>query len=93
MSLVISYRYTVVIEIIMKPLRVIKLLKHNTVLKPFYIALSDDLRFHALYDEISIGNSNSVGGAIESIPNKHLYEVSDNTVDWERLPHIYPKAS
>lgn len=93
MSLVISYQYAVVVEITMKPLRVIKILKHNTVLKPFYIALSDDLRFHALYGDISIGTSNSVGGAIESVPNKHLYEVSDNTIDWERLSHIYPEVS
>jgi hypothetical protein len=63
---------------------VIKLLKHETVLKPFYIALSTDMRFHALYGDVSVGSSNSVGGAIESIPNKHLYGLSDNAMDWER---------
>ena len=63
----------------------IKLLKHDTVLKPFYIALSDDLRFHALYGDISLGDSNSISGAIEAIPNKHLYEVPNNLMDWERL--------
>lgn len=64
---------------------VIKLLKHETVLKPFFIALSNDLRFHALYGDASVGSSNSVGGAIASIPNKYLYGVSDNTMDWERI--------
>ena len=64
---------------------VIKLLKHETVLKPFFIALSNDLRFHAVYGDTSVGSSNSVGGAIALIPNKHLYGVSDNTMDWERI--------
>ena len=63
----------------------IKLLKHDTVLKPFYIALSDDLRFHALHGDISIGDSNSISGAIEAIPNKHLYGVPNNAMDWDRL--------
>lgn len=63
----------------------IKLLKHETVLKPFFIALSNDLRFHAVYGDTSVGSSNSVGGAIALIPNKHLYGVSDNTMDWERI--------
>ena len=63
----------------------IKLLKHNTVLRPFYVALSDDLRFHALYDDISVGIGNSLGGAIEAIPNKHLYGLSNSAMDWERL--------
>ena len=63
----------------------IKLLKHGAVLKPFYIALSDDMRFYALYGDAPVGSSNSVGGAIASIPNKHLYGISENPIDWERL--------
>ncbi|MBU3625525.1 hypothetical protein ICN48_04655 [Polynucleobacter sp. JS-Safj-400b-B2] len=63
----------------------IKLLKHDTVLKPFYIALSSDMRFHALYGDISIVDSNSISGAIEAIPNKHLYGVPNNAMDWDRL--------
>ena len=66
----------------------IKLLKHDTVLKPFYIALSDDLRFHSLYGDISIGASNSPSGAIEAIPNKHLYGLPNNAMDWGRLTPI-----
>jgi hypothetical protein len=64
---------------------VIKILKHETALKPFYIAMSNDLRFHALYDDISVGVGYSLIGAIESIPNKHLYGLSSKTQDWERL--------
>ena len=63
----------------------INLLKHESVLKPFYIAPSDDLRFHALYSDVSMGSSNSVGGAIALIPNKYLYGISDNVMDWDRL--------
>ena len=64
----------------------IKLLKYDTVLKPFYIALSDDLRFHVLYGDTSVVTSNSIGGAINAIPNKHLYGLTKNLMDWERLP-------
>ena len=65
---------------------VIKLLKHDTVLKPFYIALLDDQRFHALYGDTSVGSSNLVGGAeLLSITNKRLYGISDSTMDWERI--------
>jgi len=71
----------------------IKLLKHYTALKPFYIALSIDLRFHALYGGISVGTSNSIGGAIEAIPNKHLYGLSNNAMDWERLIPISLNAA
>ncbi len=63
----------------------IKLLKHDTALKPFYIALSSDMRFHTLYGDISVGTSNSIGGAIDAIPNKHLYGPPNNAMDWERL--------
>jgi len=64
---------------------VINLLKHDTVLKPFYIALSSDMRFHALYGDTSMATSNSISGAIEAIPNKHLYGVPSNAMDWKRL--------
>ena len=64
---------------------VIKLLKHNTVLQPFYIALSSDLQFHALYDDISVGSGKTIYGAIDSIPNKHLYGISNSPLNWGRL--------
>jgi len=67
---------------------VIKLLKHETVLKPFYIALSSDMRFHALYGDTPVGANNSISGAIDAIPNKHLYGLSNNAMDWERLDPI-----
>ena len=70
----------------------IKLLKHDTVLKPFYIALSDDLRFHALYGDTPVVASNSIGGAIDAIPNKHLYGLPNNAMDWERLSPTAPNA-
>jgi hypothetical protein len=72
---------------------VIKLLKHDTVLKPFYIALSDDLRFHALYGDTSVVASNSIGGAIDAIPNKHLYGLPNNAMDWECLDPINSDAN
>jgi hypothetical protein len=72
--------------------QVIKLLKHDTVLKPFYIVLSDDMHFHALYDNISVGTSDSIGGAIGAIPNRHLYGVSNNIVDWECLSPAMPNT-
>lgn len=71
----------------------IKILKHDAALRPFYIALSYDLLFHALYGDLSVGASNSIGGAIEAIPNKHLYGLSDNAMDWERLIPISLNAS
>ena len=74
-----------VIQKRIKLIYMINLLKHKSILKPFYIALSDDQRFHALYSDVSVGSSNSVGGAIASIPNKFLYGVSNNILDWERL--------
>ncbi len=72
---------------------VIKLLKHETVLKPFYIALSDDLRFHALYGDTSVATDNSIGGAIEAIPNKDLCGLSNHSADWERLSPILAKST
>jgi hypothetical protein len=54
-------------------------------LKPFYIALSYDLRFHALYGDIPVAGANSLGGAIDAIPNKYLYGLSNNSLGWQRL--------
>jgi CTP:molybdopterin cytidylyltransferase MocA len=65
----------------------IKILKHETVLKPFYIAMSNDLRFHALYDDVSVGMGHSLAAAIESIPNKNLYGLSSNALDWKHVIH------
>jgi len=59
----------------------INLLKHESVLKPFYIATSNDQRFHALYSDASHGSSNSAGGATALIPNKYLYGISDSIKD------------
>ena len=47
-------------------------------LEPFYIALSVDFRFHPLYDGISLCTDNSIGDAIEAIPEKHLFGLSNN---------------
>jgi len=66
-------------------LQVIKILKHNTASEPIYTALSDELRFHILYGESSIGSHNSIGAAIQSITNEHIYGVSGDARDWERL--------
>lgn len=70
----------------------VKLLKHDTVLKLFYIALSDDLRFHALYGDTPVIASNSIGGAIDAIPNKHLYGLPNNTMDWQHLTPAAPNT-
>lgn len=63
----------------------IKILKHDTLSKPFYIAVSNEPLFHVIYDEQSIGSANSIVGAIESIDSKDLYGISECMMDWERL--------
>jgi uncharacterized protein YcgI (DUF1989 family) len=74
-------------------LQVIKILKHSTALEPIYIALSSDLRFHAMYGETSIGSHDSVGTAIQSVVNERIYGVSKYMEDWERLMPTAPNAN
>lgn len=63
----------------------IKILKHDSLLRPFYIAVSNEPLFHVIYDEQSIGSANSIAGAIESIESKDFFGISDCMMDWERL--------
>jgi hypothetical protein len=51
------------------------------------------MRFHALYGDTSVATSNSIGGAIDAIPNKHLYGLPNNAMDWQRLTPAAPNIN
>lgn len=63
----------------------IKLLKHSTTLKPIFIALSDDMRFHVLYDNTSLCDHNSIGMALSSAASNYISGISSDITEWERL--------
>lgn len=63
----------------------IKLLRHSTALEPIYIALADDMQFHVLYGNASLGIHNSIGAAVSSVANDCMFGISSDINKWERL--------
>lgn len=78
---------------LMLELQMIKLLKHEAALSPFYITLSKVMRFQALYADISIRIAKSIRSAINSMPNKQLNVISSKTVNWGCLIPESPASS
>jgi hypothetical protein len=62
-----------------------KIMRHPTVLEPVYIAVSDDMFFHVLYDDASMGGYHSISQAVSAASEECVLEVSDNILDWEVL--------
>jgi len=62
-----------------------KIMKHPTALEPVYIAVSSDMQFHVLYEDISMSSHNSISQAIRSAAEQCVFGVSMNALDWELL--------
>jgi len=60
-------------------------MKHPTALEPVYIAVSDDMLFHVLYEEASMGEHHSIGQAVRAASEECALGVSGNILDWEVL--------
>ncbi|MBU3627170.1 hypothetical protein ICN48_13140 [Polynucleobacter sp. JS-Safj-400b-B2] len=71
----------------------IKLLKHHTSLEPVYIALSEDMRFHVLYEDASLGIHASIGAAVRSVANDYIFGISSDVNEWELLSEHSPSLN
>jgi hypothetical protein len=70
-----------------------KILKYSTQIGPFYIAQSDDGRYHPVFEDESLGSYGSIALAIDDLTGGHTFcsrdtsklGIPDNVADWQSL--------
>jgi len=62
-----------------------KIMMHQTATKPVYVALSEDVQFHVLYEDTSMSSHHSIGEAVRAAGDQCVLGVSGNVLDWEVL--------